>query len=144
MKLEEQVVSLELAKRLKELCVKQDSLFWWYACSENLICARPNYIEYGSHYVAERDLYSAFTVAELGEILPTQIKRNQLPFEWEGYRLCSERYATRETPWVACYRHSLGNVHSDQWANTAADALANMLIHLIENGLVTPAHLSQM
>ena len=30
MKLEQQVVSLELAKKLKELGVKQDSLFYWW------------------------------------------------------------------------------------------------------------------
>jgi hypothetical protein len=29
MKLEEQVTSLELSKKLKELGIKQNSLFWW-------------------------------------------------------------------------------------------------------------------
>ena len=37
MKLEDQVVSLELAKKLKELGVKQESLFYWgyYQVSAN-------------------------------------------------------------------------------------------------------------
>jgi hypothetical protein len=59
---EKQVCSLELSQKLKELGVKQESLFWWYACPSNLICGKPDYIEYGNHYVAERDLYAAFTV----------------------------------------------------------------------------------
>lgn len=43
MKLEQQVVSLELAKQLKELGVKQDSLFYWDTDYENGRVIFPNY-----------------------------------------------------------------------------------------------------
>ena len=62
MKLEDQVCSLELAQRLKELGVKQESLWVWR--------------EYGHGFELElRDedtfgeMTAAFTVAELGEIM---------------------------------------------------------------------------
>jgi len=65
MKLEDQVISIKLATKLKELGVKQESVWWW------------------NHIIQEEDLdewmlddfnhgsgSSAFTVAELGELLP--------------------------------------------------------------------------
>lgn len=64
MKLENQVVSLDLAKRLKELGVEQDSLWYWHAGE------RGSFIDHHI-YAAANDMtehYSAFTVAELEQI----------------------------------------------------------------------------
>lgn len=76
MKLEQQVCSLELSKKLKELGVKQESLFYWSNCCEKeftLECSLWHDIEtweWGNGHTLENveTKYSAFTVAELGEI----------------------------------------------------------------------------
>lgn len=124
MKLEDQVVSLELAKKLKELGVKQESLFYWQACPENLICLRPAYIELGYKDTPERVVISAFTVAELGEILP--------PY------FCSVDAKASAGHWT-CRKWSHGIIDTEvpiQYANTEADARAKALIYLIENKLI--------
>jgi hypothetical protein len=59
--LEKQVVSLDLAKRLKELGVKQESVWYWFR--DRLILGRGE----GGNM---QTFTSAFTVAELGEMLP--------------------------------------------------------------------------
>ena len=67
MKLEEKVCSLELAKELKKLGVKQDSLWYWIEIkNEWLIISQDDIKEYSNmfNYISEN--YSAFTVAELG------------------------------------------------------------------------------
>src|SRR5437868_5642219 len=79
MKLEDQVTNLELSKRLKELGVKQESLFWW----EFYISGDPELKRAGEQECIEgesepwypsKDCISAFTVAELGEMLPKNIE----------------------------------------------------------------------
>lgn len=83
MKLEQQVVSLELAKKLKELGVKQDGVYYWVIIPEkvNQYTQRP--VEHrlipakalkGYPY----ELYSAFTVAELLNMLQELIKSDIL------------------------------------------------------------------
>jgi hypothetical protein len=79
MKLEQQVCSLDLSRRLKELGVKQASLFVWFENRKNQRTMLAFKTETG--YYAENDsgfsygvlqtceVYSAFTVAELGEML---------------------------------------------------------------------------
>ncbi len=60
----EQVCSFELAKRLKELGIKQDSLFAWLT---------DYYVEYlPSNIRNEKVCIAAFTVAELGLLLFTK------------------------------------------------------------------------
>ena len=65
MKLEDQVVSLELAKRLAELNVPQTGAFVW---SRGI--RHKNWRVTLTKYRNWAPCYSAYTVAELGEMLP--------------------------------------------------------------------------
>lgn len=119
MELEKQVVSLELAKKLKELGVKQDSYFWWVRedlkrteSNENpwMLWDETAISEYETG--KEIDWVSAFTVAELGEMLP--------PVCIEGETIVA------------------GKWQIDSFSATAeADVRALALIHLLENKLIT-------
>lgn len=128
MTLESQVVSLELAKRLKELGVKQESLFYWRGVSNNTAPEPENW--YYSWRVVDNletvpshsnnarlRQYSAHTVAELGEML----KGEAMPF-WNE-RLQKWEYELVKGAWISC--------------DTEADARAKVLIYLIENKLIT-------
>src|SRR5690348_16233353 len=70
MTIENQVCSLELAKRLKELSVKQESIFMWFTHPKpadltwGRDCTVSTLSSISEHHI------SAFTVAELGEMLP--------------------------------------------------------------------------
>lgn len=117
MNLEQQVVSLQLAKRLKELKVKQESLFHWYEHETKLS------IYYGNIVNDPIMQWSSFSVAELGEMLPdncyTQKDCGTLPIEWICHRIIDEN---EEDAWIA---------------ETEADARAKMLIYLLENNLMS-------
>src|SRR5712671_5636785 len=71
---EKQVCSLDLYRRLKELGVEQESVFYWCTISgTNQADLRPAIVWFGKeldlgHVYGEE--ISAFTVAELGEMLP--------------------------------------------------------------------------
>lgn len=144
MKLEQQVCSLELAKKLKELGVKQESLFYWrlgYSVIESFdngvsLGKKGEFSDYQIEFYPkprfttanfkwnESDLrklneteVSAFTVAELGEMLP-------------GYYTVARKDNFD--------RWSVGHeqLRKDFIADTEADARAKMLIYLLENGLL--------
>ena len=70
MKLEDQVCSLELAKKLKELGVKQESLFYWWFVRNDM---GDDVFVSDTKPVNGTEYWSAFTVAELGEMLPKYI-----------------------------------------------------------------------
>lgn len=124
MKLEQQVTSLELSKKLKELGLPQTAHFGHIA---GCIMAFP-----------ETTLIdcSAFSVAELGEILPPYI------FEAEhGHFHQLQSQKTEEGEWEVFYiyhwhetDHFIGEDVFQ--AETEADARAKMLIYLIENKLI--------
>ena len=127
MKLEDQVCSLELARRLKELGVKQESFFLWMTF-RNLSSTTPHerltylatgderYEISGRSFNVEQEHFAAFTVAELGEMLPSETYSLK---HWDGWR---------------CVYAPSGP--QSEIANTEADARARMLIHLLENKLV--------
>lgn len=139
MNLEQQCVSLYLAKRLKELEVKQESLFYWadgsivVANDYELLLKNGKVRTFSCLNNAWPDqdvgyLYSAFTVAEILEILPSNIPRNNDEF----FHLT----IYKEHGWFGIY-------YTDQIENIAVseeiklvNACANMLIHLLENGLI--------
>lgn len=154
MKIEYQVCSLELSKRLKELGVKQESYFWWVKSGRgpeyegetnwkndgnwNLYDRRPvkfDFLNLGEEVAIDFSMAeheeillgikncSAFTVAELGEMLPIRVNGTILVM---GHL---------HNGWTLQYRLHDSIVHEirDQ---KEADARAKMLVYLFENNLL--------
>lgn len=166
MELESQLTSLTLSKRLKELGVKAPSYFWWRNDYPNNPGKYPNkwYIIPGSEWpytykpkAVEFDaglhLVQAYSVAELGEMLPCIVKKEIL--EWYkgkqrsrlvifSLELVKDIY--EHTGKIVYYcRYYYGDVYDDtceyiepkDYEDTnEANARAKMLIHLIEHGLI--------
>lgn len=129
MRLESLVVSLELAKRLKELGVRQESLWWWRdGVGAQLRC---------NLYPAQMDTqdvyqsYAAFTVGELGEMLPSTL--------WEPYDIEQYVYANPRKYGIEAntYHDGVAKKHHSVIADKEADARGLMLEYLIKNKLMT-------
>lgn len=139
MKLEQQVVSLELAKKLKELGVKQESLFVWVDKFpifnpeiERLVSIREFKDRLAVSFLSEEarhlvKTYSAFTVAELGEMLPWMVCKTP-PFL---YLRCEKDHHG----WVVQYQF-MNEEPFEEAEDTEADARAKMLLYLLENKLI--------
>jgi len=125
MKLQDQVCSFELAKKLKELGVKQGSLFYWYTDGLNFqVDIKTDYIRGVYGYSGKQDeMYPTFTVAELGEMLPNFCSSYQMPEPHTSSSISLWYCGAKET-------------ELSQVAETEADARAKMLIYLIENNLM--------
>lgn len=130
MKIEDQVCTLGQAKKLKELGIDQETEFYfrmgkiWHFRE---VTDWPNQeqlsdlIQSGAE--SER-IFAAYTVAELGEMLPTgydtmKITVNRDSCEWQGYDLDGDPFP------------------SEQTYKTEAEVRATMLIALIEAELLT-------
>lgn len=130
MNLELQVCSLELAKRLKELGVKQESYFLWIIADHPNESSGTPFVEHRGALEGSYDKtpvcdgwtltsWSAFTVAELGEMLP----------DW------TETVKRADEDWVCIIRHKHNDINDHSFAETEVDARAKMLIYLLENKL---------
>lgn len=118
--IEKQVCSLELAKRLKELGVPKESYFKWHSVKGDR--EKDCYVTHddaGYGY----ELCAAFTVAELGEMLPHK------------YQMVK---GVSGDSWLVCQNGKM-LTGPNSIAKTLADAMAQMVIYLIENKLVSPA-----
>ena len=84
MKLENQVVSLELSKQLKELGFEQDSLYYHlYGDVKSEIRSIENLSNTDEHWVHLVDKCSAYTVAELGKMLPVDTSNGDYEIKLE-------------------------------------------------------------
>lgn len=112
MNLQSQVTSLELSKRLRDLGVPQKSLFYWKEDTNQLIYADETNI-----YEQLRLYSSAFTVAELGDMLKDELMPEWCKGKWEGV----VKHASKlESVIFRC--------------DTEADARAKMLAYLLKHG----------
>lgn len=138
--LRKQVTSLKLSKQLKKLGVKQDSLWYWE--KRTFLLKAPDWLkntnditlvdcdyekkENWKHYSFK--YCSAFTVAELGELLPQYV---------ESYRIATDRFACK---FCELKEDKKGNPVNGEpiikVCDTEADARAKMLIYLIEHKLM--------
>lgn len=114
MKLEQQVTNLELSKKLKELGVKQESYFYWRKLDNPYPDQSEWYIDTKKGKLALiKEIYSAFTVAELGEMLNSYLHRDIWLKDEIGEAMKQATYMKNE-----------------------ADARAEMVIYLLENKLL--------
>lgn len=134
--LEQQVSSLESSKSLRELGCPQDTHFYWMTVNHNT--------EPGFHWELldrEHPLYrknsdfciSSYTVADLGEMLPFYLVGI-------GELVCIKNHIRdRKTGWNVGYNKTVngGKETPRLCANIEAEARAKLLIHLLENGLMT-------
>ena len=115
---------MQLDVLMKKMGVKHKSLFWWIE-GQLVVPTDQNHelceLEYGVTIFGETKHCSAYTVAELGEMLPTGYMSVQAN-EWHCENL--DIYIEPDTVVKA-------------QAPTEADARAKMLIYLLENKLIT-------
>lgn len=120
MKLEDQVCNLKLSLKIDTLGFFENSQFWWVQWSGGdwTVCSREMLSLSEKKEVLKR--VPAFNASELGNILPANTN------SWKGDE-SDLWYSMREENEDSLFR-----------ARTQADALAKMLIHLIEKGIVKP------
>lgn len=130
MTLADQVTSLELSERLKELGVRQESLFFYVFRRDASILLTPDAEE--NKLVTPNFVWSAFSAAELGELLPYYIEYQDGDIGWEPELILSKEInETKQTYWTVNYGAFICK-EDDNLSN----AMAKMLIHLIENNHV--------
>jgi hypothetical protein len=140
MELQKQVCSLELAKRLKELGVKQESYFCWFqnARSGNWMIGDAYDAIKNGEYKDTKDgkeeiiSYSAFTVAELGKMLPNKLRGEDGVVAYRPYTYLSSE-GWRCEYWSGTFGRPQYRKGGDCYAVTEADARAKMLIYLHEH-----------
>ena len=116
---------LEYAEELRDLGIKQESLWYWHNFGDK----EKDCYKLGHKGDSRWRLYSAFTVAELGELLPVYI---ELKGRGSAY-LDSFKHTDC---WVISYRVGRARADTREEAGTEANARAKMLIYLIKNNLI--------
>lgn len=142
--LQNQVCALKQAKRLKELRVIQDSFFYWTQTYINLIeefkvlpIQNCSFFDLEDNEDVtdlldgdgENEIYAAFTVAELGVMLPKQFGDDRI---WDSLPL-----SNTGIPFSECWLKSNNGYKYFGAFKTEAEARAAMLIYLLENRLTT-------
>lgn len=146
MQLEDQCCSLELAKKLKELGVRRDSLFYWiksdyfnneYYISivniDHMLDDNKEILINLGHECCESnnkiiESYSAFIASELLELFPMI---NGMPVEL--MKICG---LINGIYYCCRYFGIDGDILHVEDGKNAANACAKLLIYLIENGII--------
>jgi len=151
MKIEDKVCSLELSKKLLTLGVEQNSFFYWVHNGHEKYEVIPKII-FDAECNPNYKICDAFMASELLTFIPNNVKlKNCEPFD--NYRIfitrfnsvdenmkiannfivnyeCDSTEATGENAWLR--RKLTSNIFDPNLAN----ALATMLIYILENGVV--------
>jgi len=157
MKLREEVCSLKLSKILKKLGVNQESRFYWwkfdgkyhlaFRFGERITCIS-NFNFFTTYGHKPEEYCSAFTVAELGEMLPQEItiKGNHYCGDninnnfWFEFNRNVVLYTKKVRGWIYFYTNGEENIKFDyeqeNWDKNETNARAKYLIYLLENNYI--------
>ena len=131
--LEQQIVSLELSKQLKEAGYEQEGIWWW---NIDTAYKNPRIVVEPTGKWAEFNIIKhcivAPTVAELGKRLPVEIEK-----DLDYYRLDIEKENKYWRIRYYYYTRDYGDevLHTVE-ADTLANAMAEMWLYLKERGLI--------
>ncbi|HSX79584.1 MAG TPA: hypothetical protein VLQ80_13560, partial [Candidatus Saccharimonadia bacterium] len=128
--LEQQVCSRELAKRLEELGVRQESVFWW-------VDRKFTYTGGLAVHAQRKGSIAAFTVAELGEMLPDELTIPSKTGKPQTHWLRFGRYRVVANRFWCAYPGGTARTNLEERAHTEADARAQLLIYLLEHHLLS-------
>ncbi len=129
---EKYVTNLEISKRLKGLGVKQESEFYWIRYHGNtkyeLISKKDTQFYILMSGLDECERYSAYTVGELGEMLPVDYVSVRRGNSWGIHNIKTNKK-------YFCFWESDNTLFDEQmWYE--ANARGKMLIYLLENKLI--------
>jgi len=129
-----QVTSLEISKKMAELGFLQENLWHWVTYSSEQGGDEKYFLISDAVYDSDKDDYilvcSAYTVAELGEILPTEITIDKTIFYFETTRL-GLGWSVQYTLQGKSKKYKTFG-HADK---TEANARGKMTIYLKEEGI---------
>lgn len=138
MELSEQVIPYEIAKRVKELGVNADSIFYWIRNAGNPLSIY--FLSMGSGFSKEYHKYDslhAYTVSELMELLPKTINSS---YELVIKKLSNKYLVLCALKWIdedlSVHINFSDEDNIEFMDEKLSDCCAKMLIHLLENGLM--------
>lgn len=138
------VTSLELSKQLKEAGIPQESEWYWTNINredwelvqkEVLMTVVTGgegwtYLEEG---LSKGNVFSAFHLGELGEMLPSEIVTDDATFKLEEYKFGTDTY-------TVCYNSPIGYFSNGEeqafFTDTEAEARGRMVLYLKKEGLI--------
>ena len=135
MKLENQLVSLELSIKLDKLGLKEDSLYWHKVpnkkCRNGSVATIVEYPEKSRWF----NYYRAYTGSEIGEILPCFVEKKDRVYWLKHYK---EWNTTKGKKYITCAvtEDSQPGHTLEYFEETEANSRTKMLIYLLENNLI--------
>ena len=147
---EQQVTILETSKKLKKLGVKQESLFYWVSYPKSLSRLDDTHLLYRSEKNDKlknkdgNEWISAFTVAELVELLPDHIDVNKVCYHIKFDKQDRAKGLEKEISWKHKYWLQYWDMDDEdaddlvmiETTESLAETCGKMLIYLLENKLI--------
>ena len=146
MELSKQCVSLELAKKMKELGFKQEiehGSFAYCSCHNDLHLIHEDNDEgnlcgedYSHRFKEVEEWIKAYTVAELGEMLPDQVDDRDDRYGVDSLEIKFGYNVIKENGYSVYLENMDYEILKSFIEKTEADARAKMLCYLKENNLI--------
>lgn len=131
---EKYVISLQLAKALKEAGVKQESEWYWMEYEDKEDDTTFWNLKYAPNYKGNdpKDYVSAFSVGELGEMLPARIQMK----DGTPMFLNISKSVVENIYFVRYTTLGITNDKLEQYDNSMSESMGKMLLYLLQNYLI--------